>query len=560
MKATRLVWASVLVADLLLHASRNGVAAELAGPPENAQEILRYQLEQEVKSKLESQLRTAKHEFDRTVNSLGKLFYDKLLTKAGNTENDRRKVLDQLVEKVIERSGNRRNPEVNYQEDLRAVVETATEQLLQSQEKDVGALKEYVRRVVVRDLLEAVGITGMKQVAHLVNRSNVEGVLNKAHEKARQKLRGEIDKAKAQGLQIENCNELWRKILDEEYSKAAANWVLQRLSENWGVDLTNLDSDHTGTKSELGQNVDARTKQILDREASLNRFILGEVQQIFDKAAEAGLKDEELKAKLAELFETLRDTLGQQITAQEEKAVVDKVADQNQRPSPYQDSVAPQDQVAVAEPAGPAGTTNSPTLQTPNGPVSPPHGPPDASGQSPPRVAGAPFSPPIVDFLPGVAPLFRQKPFEFWFLIELRMRSQDSNDVIVAIHQVKQTPQGGTAGAADEIEKPNLMPPSSFAVGGFVIKEIEKAAKEIQNVMESVNGVNLCVDEAQARAVLASGANRTPPVQLNLKLTMRDRVFGLVWKDAVRMGVENAAKNDWTGVTIRFYDPSETGG
>jgi hypothetical protein len=41
---------------------------------------------------------------------------------------------------------------------------------------------------------------------------------------------------------------------------------------------------------------------------------------------------------------------------------------------------------------------------------------------------------------------------------------------------------------------------------------------------------------------------------------MRDRVFGPVWKDAVRMGVENAAKNDWTGVTIRFYDPSETSG
>lgn len=566
MNATRAVWVSVVAANLLLYAGRGVLAAELVSPPKNAQAILRYQLEQKVKSKLASQVQDAKRDFDSTVNKLGKLCYDKFLTEGG--AKDPAKKVQELVEQVIARHGKRSNPEFNYQEDLKAVIEAAADTFLPTE--DLGALRDYVRKDMIEELLEAVGIAGMKDVTHLVNRKNVDGIFIQAREKAQRRLSEEIEKAKQRGEQLRNRNDRWKKILDEEFTAVATRWVLNRLEENWGVKLTLVAPDRLPAKRELEDSVKARTGEILEANSSLEAFIYAQVQDVFATAASSNLPDEQLKARLAELFETLRNTLGEPITEEKEKNLVKQAAGQHQRPSPYGPSTAesaggsttPQGQVAQGladqgQPAavepGLAGNTNSPAAETPTSPAA---GTSTSSGQtSPPHSPTSAMSSSAVGLVPIVGALFQEKPHEFWFLIELRMRNPESNDVVLTIHLLR---QAMPSGRGDDIEKPNLMPTRSFVVGKFTKSEIEKAANAVQDILEGISSFNKCVDEAQERAGM--GSDETPPVQLNLKLVMLDGVFGPVWENAVREGVTKTANNDWAGVTIRFCGLWEGGG
>lgn len=481
-------------------------------PPANADDILRYKVQEEASARLRTKIDTAKRNFDNKVRDLGELVY-----KSGVTAAD----LEGLAKKIFDRKGTK-NPTTNYQEDLNAVVEAAVGDILNA--KDVGALKEYVRKVLVQRMVIEVAIKGMEEVNHLMTRGEMdpEEVIKKAHDAAQRRFRQEIDS----GRPVKDANALWKTIQQEEFAKVAREWMLETLRKNWGI-------PREARIPTVEKEVDTRINQLNEFNQELASFVEEEVRDLLIRMKQSKSSDKKMKAELQGLFAKIKAG-GVVVSKEQEAEWMAKVKEAAEKPKP---------------PEG--GNTDVPTIPASTTPGTQPSGGGGQGGSSRPYSPGYGRGGNVGgggggDTSAGTGS--QSKPYECQFQIELKMKSENTSDAVITVHLCKPDPKPGTS-----IERSGVMPPKEIPVRAFTVRDIQAAAKAIQEALESQNGMNLCVDCSHAQAMAALVTSQAPPVRLKCYLYMRDTVFGPVWIEAVRMGVQNTAKNvGWHNVEIQF--------
>ena len=480
LKQTGTVCACLLL--LLVSVGADGRPPEWQ-PPTNARDILREKLQAEAKSEVRNRISIAKTAFESKVTSIGRALYD-----SGVEEGD----ITRWVQEIFDTTG-KKNPMLDYQDDLKTVVEAAIAEVIGTD--DHGALQEYIKQDVYKRLFHALGAEGMKQVTPLFNRGNLEEVKEETYAIVSARFEKELENGLAARSQAER-DQRWKDLFNEEFNRNARKWMLETLQRNWGFgDKDRLDYDD---RREVEDSVGRRAEQ-LPRQDDLASFFRIRLAEILEAASNSGISDEDTKEQLSDLLAMAEEAIeNPDILAQLKKALTPKNTDQ---PSP------------------------------PPKPIPPVPIPPEPI-PIPPEPVPSPVPTP-------------EKAYQCKFLIELRMKSQDENIAIIAIHLADQD-------SPSDVAARDIMPPKEIPVAGFTQKDISAAAFVIQNILEGENGVNLCVDRAQGRALAETGATQTPAVVLNCYLQMDTRWFANIWSDAVRAGVENTAKNDWTRVTISF--------
>ena len=281
---------SVLMSATILCAQSN----ENWKPPQNVEEIIRFMAQEKVNDELTRKMRDVKNDLDKKIRKLGKELYD-----TGITESK----LKELVENVLKENG-KKNPTVNYEKDLALVVDNAVNELLK--DADLGSMRDYIKKDLLKKVTEAVAAKGMREVAHLVTANDLVDVYDKAYEKARQRFNDKIKQLKKDNLKINDGNALWKEILNEEYEKATCNWILEELQKNWGQKLNNNDKEYKEIESEVRN----RVEQLPKAEKELKDYIKSKINEIYEEAKSKKLTYTEREMLISKLYDEIRSVTG----------------------------------------------------------------------------------------------------------------------------------------------------------------------------------------------------------------------------------------------------------
>ena len=511
---------SILMSATILCAQSN----ENWKPPQNVEEIIRFMAQEKVNDELTRKMRDVKNDLDKKILKLGKELYD-----TGITESK----LEELVENVLKENG-KKNPTVNYEKDLALVVDNAVNELLK--DADLGAMRDYIKKDLLKKVTEAVAAKGMREVAHLVTANDLVDVYDKAYEKARLRFNDKIEQLKKDNLKIDDGNALWKEILNEEYEKATCKWILEELQKNWGQKLTDNDKEYKQIENEVRN----RVEQLPRAEKELKDYIKSKINEIYEEAKNKKLTYTEREMLISKLYDEIRSVTGIHFDSLEKKDMKPDDSEQKEkiRKKRNQEVLKQIDEEIekidkreddlkkAREEAKQSG--NKEELEM----IEKEQDKAESKREDLKRKSKI------------IKKITTPETYHCNFLITLFMKNRYEDKLLMQISLLKKNDDGS--------EKTSEIINKVVPLGINSIVSQENAADVIQEALEERNSFNLCVDKAMLCGMKENNLTTTPPVQLNCYLRYDERHLGNIWETAVNMGVSNTAKNGWTGADIRF--------